>query len=120
MKKILATAGAVVMFGGVISLGTGAYAWTKNDITKPIVKNTAYIIRMIDFNSELKIDADRLKRTIESLQESLRDTKSLKAKKALDDLKNQWRDKIRKLDNAAQAREVMLVQMERGNILEQI
>ena len=120
MKKILATVGAVVMIGSVITLGTGAYAWTKADITKPIIKTTAYVIRMIDYAQEYKSDADKLKRTIDALQDSFRDTKNPKVKKAIDDLKRQWRYKLRKLDNAIQSKEVMLVQMERGTLLEKI
>ena len=119
-SRLMATLGAVLTIGALIGMGTAAYARVRADITEPIIKTTTYVIRMIDYAQEYKSDADKLKRTIDALQDSLQDKKNKKVEKAIDDLKRQWRYKLRKLDNAIQSKEIMLVHMERGSLLEQI
>ena len=80
-SRLMATLGAVLTIGALIGMGTAAYARVRADITEPIIKTTAYVIRMIDYTQEYKSDAYKLKRNIDALQDSFQDTKNPKVKK---------------------------------------
>ena len=113
-KRILAGATLILAVGGVLIMASDSYAWVKADINKPMAKTTAYLHRIENMSVVLKSDKAALKKVIDALEQSIKDTKSPAVKKQIKNLKRLWENKRKQLDNAAQSREKVLVQMESG------
>ena len=117
MHKILAAGKSILIITALAGASYTAYGIAKTDIQAPVLKSVAATFNITDMNIAQKNANDTIKGIIDKMEDALKDTESLEAKRLLEKLKRQWREDHKRLNNAINTRVQMLATMEKGHPL---